>query len=384
MDISNMTMEQVEARAEEIREAQSAEDADLEALAAEAEQLAARRSALIEEQKAAQEAVARGAGEVIKREDKNMTEREVRQSKAYIEAYANYVKGGCTDDTECRSILTENAGTVEGATYVPAPVFVEDIIAEKRRESKILSRVRAVEVPGAVKVGVEMDAPMAEVHTEGGEAVAEEALKLAIVTLSPVTLKKWVSVTDEVMDMTGEAFLRYLYDEIARGLIKKAEAIVISGIESRAATPPVDGMPEVLRMRGALSLTTIIEMRSGLNADAEDLVLIMNASNYAAIKALAAAASYAFDPFDGIEVIIDNKATGIILGDLSGVMVNYPAGRDIQYKFDDKTLMTEDMVRVLGRLPFAAGIVGNRYFVVAGERDGGGDDEGGGGDKPSD
>ena len=363
MDISNMTMEQVEARAEEIREAQSAEDADLEALAAEAEQLAARRSALIEEQKAAQEAVARGAGEVIKREDKNMTEREVRQSKAYIEAYANYVKGGCVDDTECRSILTENAGTVEGATYVPAPVFVEDIIAEKRRESKILSRVRAVEVPGSVKVGVEMDAPMAEVHTEGGEAVAEEALKLAIVTLSPVTLKKWVSVTDEVMDMTGEAFLRYLYDEIARGLIKKAEAIVISGIESRAATP-VQGMPAVASVTGALSLTTIIEMRAHLNADAEDLVLIMNASDYAAIKALAAAASYAFDPFDGIEVIIDNKATGIILGDLSGVMVNYPAGRDIQYKFDDKTLMTEDMVRVLGRLPFAAGIVGNNFFAV--------------------
>ena len=383
MDIKDMTMEQVEARAEEIREAQSAEDADLEALAAEAEQLAARRSALIEEQKAAQEAVARGAGEVIKREDKNMTEREVRQSKAYIEAYANYVKGGCVDDTECRSILTENAGTVEGATYVPAPVFVEDIIAEKRRESKILSRVRTVEVPGTVKVGVEMDAPMAEVHTEGGQAVAEEALELAIVTLSPVTLKKWVSVTDEVMDMTGEAFLRYLYDDIARGLIKKAEAIVISGIESRAATP-VQGMPAVASVTGTLSLTTIIEMRAHLNADAEDLVLIMNASNYAAIKALAAAAHYAFDPFDGIEAIIDNKATGIILGDLSGVMVNYPAGRDIQYKFDDKTLMTEDMVRVLGRLPIAAGIVGNRYFVVAGESDGGGDDEGGGDDKPSD
>ena len=363
MDIKDMTMEQVEARAEEIREAQSAEDADLEALAAEAEQLAARRSALIAEQKAAQEAVARGAGEVIKREEKSMTEREVRQSNAYIEAYANYVKSGCVDDTECRSILTKNAGTVEGATYVPAPVFVEDIIAEKRRESKILSRVRTVEVPGTVKVGVEMDAPMAAVHTEGGQAVAEEALELAIVTLSPVTLKKWVSVTDEVMDMNGEAFLRYLYDEIARGLIKKAEDIVISGIESRAATP-VQGMPEVASVTGNISLTTIIEMRAELNADAEDLVLIMNASNYAAIKSLAANASYAFDPFDGIDVIIDNKATGIILGDLSGVMVNYPAGRDIQYKFDDKTLMTEDMVRVLGRLPFAAGIVANNFFAV--------------------
>lgn len=364
MDIKDMTMEQVEARAEEIREAQSAEDADLEALAAEAEQLAARRSALIAEQKAAQEAVARGAGEVIKREDYKMTEREVRQSKAYIEAYANYVKGGCVDDTECRSILTENAGTVAGATYVQAPVFVEDIIAERRRESKILSRVRTVETPGTVKVGVEMDAPMAAVHAEGGEAVAEEALELAIVTLSPVTLKKWVSVSDEALDaMNGEAFLRYLYDEIARGLIKKAEDIVISGIESRAATP-VQGMPAVASVTGAFSLTTIIEMRAHLNADAEDLVLIMNASNYAAIKALAADANYAFDPFDGIEVIIDNKATGIILGDLSGIMANYPAGRDIQYKFDDKTLMTEDMVRVLGRLPFAAGIVANNFFAV--------------------
>ena len=144
MDISNMTMEQVEARAEEIREAQSAEDADLEALAAEAEQLAARHSALIEEQKAAQEAVARGAGEVIKREDKNMTEREVRQSKAYIEAYANYVKGGCVDDTECRSILTDNAATVEGALQDYAAILsgVFDVNLPLEEQDTIINTVK--------------------------------------------------------------------------------------------------------------------------------------------------------------------------------------------------------------------------------------------------
>jgi hypothetical protein len=73
--------------------------------------------------------------------------------------------------------------------------------------------------------------------------------------------------------------------------------------------------------------------------------------------------SFAFDPFEGIEVLFSDAATVPIIGDLSGVLANYPNGDEIQYKYDDRTLMTSDLVRVLGRKPVAIGVVGNNYFA---------------------
>ena len=44
-------------------------------------------------------------------------------------------------------------------------------------------------------------------------------------------------------------------------------------------------------------------------------------------------------------------------------MANYPNGDNVQFKFDDTTLMTSDLVRVLGRKPVAIAVVGNNYFA---------------------
>ena len=47
---------------------------------------------------------------------------EIRNSKEYINAYAEYIKTG--DDRECRALLTENVGT----GTVPVPEIVYDIV----------------------------------------------------------------------------------------------------------------------------------------------------------------------------------------------------------------------------------------------------------------
>lgn len=359
MDIKDMTMEQVEARAAEIREALTAEDADLEALNAEADQLAERRAAIIAEQRDAMNAVAKGAGKLIEeREETSMTNAEIRNSAAYIEAYANYMK--TKDDAECRSLLTEN---VSGS--VPVPTFVADIVAERVKRSEILSRVRKMNAKGNVKVGFEFEAPMAGTHTEGGQAIEEEALVTGIVTLVPQTYKKWVSISDEALDtMSGEAYVRYIYDEVTRGIVKAIEKAVIDAIEDGNTDDSV-----VAPMIGTLTISTpaltdIINLRALLSSAAEDLVAIMSPAHYAAYKALAIGASYAADPFDGLHVIINENVTGVIVGDLNGIMVNYPNGEEVEFKYDDKTLMTSDMVRILGRVPAAVGLVGNMFFAV--------------------
>lgn len=368
MDIKDMTMEQVEARAEEIREALTAEDADLEALNAEADQLAERRAAIIAEQRDAMKAVAAGAGKLIEeREEKDtMTIKEVRESKEYLNAYANYMK--TNDDTECRMLISENAGLVEGSR-VPVPVFVENIVAESLKASKIIDRASVIEAKGNVKVPVEISAPMAAVHPEGTAAITEEALELAMVEITPMTAKKLVRFTDEVLDnMNGEAFLRYLYDEVARGVRKFVETTGINFIMSgtgQEAEVITGVIPE-----GDPAIGDIVALRALIQSDAEDLVVITDPATYAAYKQLAMNAHYAVDPFDGLEVIITNNMpivggdSFIIVGDLKGLMFNFPIGREVEMKYDDKTEMSADVVRLLGRLPFGVGLVGNHYFAA--------------------
>lgn len=74
-------------------------------------------------------------------------------------------------------------------------------------------------------------------------------------------------------------------------------------------------------------------------------------------------ANYGVDPFDGIEVITNDAATAPIIGDLSGVMENLPKGDNVEFKYDDKTRMKQDLVDILGRMPSAIAVVGDKFFA---------------------
>lgn len=372
MDFSTMeTTELMERRKAIGEEANNASGEALDALESEIDAI----NAELESRKAAEakrqtirDAVASGAGEVIaemkteERKNNTMNLNEIRSSKAYIDAFANYIKTG--SDTECRALLTEN---VSGS--VPVPVFVEGIIADQLRESAIMSRVRKTYAKGNVKVGFEISAPIAGVHEEGSGEMQEEQLVLGIVTLVPETLKKWVSISDESLDtMSGEAYLRYIYSEVGRKIIKAEEKKVVDAIlaapDQTVQNPTVPVVPN-LPIQSA-GVADFINARALLSSEAEDLVIICTPADYAAYKALSISAGFAFDPFEGITVLFSDYATLPIIGDLTGVMANYPNGDEIQYKYDDRTLMTSDLVRVLGRKPVAVAVVGNKFFATIG------------------
>ena len=106
--------------------------------------------------------------------------KELRNSKEYINAYAEYVKTG--EDKELRSLLTEN---VSGDVAVPEMVY--DIVKNAWEKSDIMSLVSRVNVKGNLKVNFELTAGEATIHTEGSEtSVPEEELTLGIVELKPV------------------------------------------------------------------------------------------------------------------------------------------------------------------------------------------------------
>lgn len=112
---------------------------------------------------------------------------EVRNTKAYIDAYAEYIKTG--RDIECRSLLTEN---VDGGT-VPVPDFVYDIVKTAWEREEIMNLVTKTYFKGNLKIGFEISGGEATIHTEGGAAVSEEALILGVVELVPASIKKWIN-----------------------------------------------------------------------------------------------------------------------------------------------------------------------------------------------
>jgi len=369
MEFKDMTIEQLMERRAAIAAELDAPEADLDALETEArsinEEIEARKAA--EAKKAEiRDAVANGKGEIKKtfEEEKKMTINELRSSAEYIEAYANYVK--TENDAEVRALLSDNVESPLVGS-VPVPTFVEGIIADALRESRIMSRVRKTYARGNVKVGFELNAPIATVHGEGSGEHQEENLQLGIVTLVPQTLKKWVSISDEALDsMSGEEYLRYLYEEIARKIVKAEEKMVVDAIlaapQTATATAPAVAKLTITNK----GLADFINARALLTSEAGDLAIIMTPADYAAYKALALGGAFAFDPFEGIEVLFSDYATMPIIGDLSGVLANYPNGDAVQFKYDDRTLMTSDLVRLLGRKPVAIGVVGNKFFAKIG------------------
>ncbi len=148
-----------------------------------------------------------------KGEFKMEKEVELRNSKEYIDAFAEYIKGK-KEAKELRALLTTNATDSSASILgnVAVPDFVYDIVKTAWEKDDIMSLVRKIEVDGNMKVNFEASAGDASIHKEGAAAVNEEQLVLGIVTLTPVSIKKWISISDEVYDMRGEAFLRYVYD----------------------------------------------------------------------------------------------------------------------------------------------------------------------------
>ena len=128
---------------------------------------------------------------IEKLEERNIMDvMEIRKSKEYIDAFANYIK--TEDDAECRSLLTENAsGTI------PVPVFVEEIVKTAWEREGIMSRVRKAYLKGNLKVGFEISATDAAIHTEGANAPNEETLVLGTVSIVPQSIKKWIDTNAE-------------------------------------------------------------------------------------------------------------------------------------------------------------------------------------------
>lgn len=353
------TIQEIETRLAEIKNELESPEADLDKLQEEVRSLNEMKAQLAEKAKADAEKrrmIAEGLGNTQEKhgeEEKPKTEKEIRNSREYIDAYATFIRTGNAE--ECRSLLTTNA---PNSGTIPVPDFLQSMIETAWERDEILSRVSKSYIKGNLKIPFELSADGAYIHPEGSTAPTEEALTFGLVTLTPETIKKWVSFSDEVQDMKGEEFLRYIFDELIYRITKKLSEEVLDDITTANATngstsigvPRVDMEPSVV---------TIPTAAAHLHEDARGIVVVMNRLTEVAFLEAYAAGNFAVDPFAGIPRIYsshlpayDTASTDdvyAIVGDLSAVRVNYPSGDGVVIKYDELTRKKEDIVEVLGR-----------------------------------
>ena len=368
MELREMNVEQLKARKAEIAEMdrESAATEELEERVAELETIKAELEA--RKQQAAEEAeireqVANGNDPVVRdfEEVKTMTLEELRASKEYVDAYANYLKStlrGENDDSECRALLTKNATAATG--YVPVPTMVDDIVRHAWENENILARVKKTGFVGNVKVAFELSADPAYVHSEGATAHTEEALTLGIVEIKPENIKKWITVSDEMMEATGEAFLTYVYEELTYQVLKKLSYGIVGKIADCAYTSNQSGAVGIPKVKKNPGIMTIANAAANLSDEAVDLCVVMNPLTKVAFQEAYAAGNFAVDPFQGLPVVPSRALPAFdtasendcyaIVGELSAMQVNFPAGEGLKVVTDPYSLAERDLVKIVGRV----------------------------------
>lgn len=374
MDIKEMSVEELMERRSAIAAEIDAPEADLDALEAEARSIneeMENRKAEETKRNEIRNAVAQGDGEITEKfeieERKEMTLEEIRSSKEYENAFAEYLKTG--KDDECRAALL----TANVSGQVPVPAYVEDRIRTAWQKLGLMDLVRKTYIKGNLKVGFELSADAAVVHTEGSAAPSDETLTFGVVNLTPVSIKKWIKISDEAMDLKGAEFLDYIYDELTYRIAKKAQEELITKITActASATASTAGVGVVA---GTPSVGLVAQAIGTLSDEAANPVVVMNKGSWAQFKAAQYAAGYAIDPFEGLPVYFENTlpaytasgttgSTWMIVGDFGqGAQANFPNGDEITIKFDDLSLAEADLVKIVGREYVGLGVVADKAF----------------------
>lgn len=371
MEIREMNLEQIEERRAELAEEIKTADMErLNAINAELDEIEKRKAEIKaqaeERAKVIEEVLQKPAEPTIiteERTPKKMTDREIRSTQEYIDAYVAYVKSGydvkefekrMPDSGGGESVIWSANATSGG---IAVPVYVEDRINANWENNEILSRVKRTFFRGNVQVGVEYSATGAVNHGEADGAIAAETLDIRFVDLIPQYIKKMIKVSHAALELSGTAFLDYLYDEIEAKIFDK----LVDNIIAVITTDP-DRLTATYNYTGTAPTTADIINAAGLLGPNARPVLLMNRQDAAALKAAALSAQYGYDPFDGLEVIYTNAADPIV-ADLSAIQVNFPDGDVPKFIFDEYTDAPANVVRIIGRLAAAVAVVAKNMIV---------------------
>ena len=322
----------------------------------------------------------------IEERKSDMENVNVLATKEYNQMYADFIRGK-VDKKEMRSYL-ESRALATTTENVPIPEvmqgFVETAWYEYGKFSRLVSETFE---PAILKIPVEVEADGANWHDELGEEPQEENITLGQIILQPKMIKKWISLTDELMAMAADDFLRYIADELVYRVVLALDEAIINRTDAQGlGVIGIVGNPNTEVVDAELNFNAINVALANL-VTFEDLVIAMNPATF-------------FNNFMGMvdevgrpifNVVQDNNnrpqyylsghrveftqalkseadaSAGeplFIIGNFRrGYRLNYPQGRNVITLVDPYTLATQDLVRMIGRLYVAGNVVKPKHFA---------------------
>lgn len=335
-------------------------------------------------------------------ERKEQVNEDPLNSKEYTQLYADYIRGK-VDKREVRSYIeqrTVGTGASAGEDTFPVPTILQGYVETAwYNYGKFSQLVSESFEPALLRIPVEVESDNAIWHTEGGDPVDEENITFGEVLLQPKMIKKWISLTDELMAMSADEFLRYIADELVYKIYLALDEAILTrtDVNDAGVIGITDSDLALSGTASAIDFNTIIANISGL-VTFDNLTVAMNPATF-------------FNSFMGLtdevghpiyQVMTDNTGRPqyylngyrveftqalssfddadadepvIIVGDFRrGYRLNFPQGRNVITLVDPYTLATADRVRMVGRLYVAGGVVRPKHFVVitksSGDNDG--------------
>lgn len=310
----------------------------------------------------------------------------------YNQMYADMIRGK-VNEKEVRSFIEQRMPSGSqplstGTNNVPIPEIMQGYVETAWYTYGKFSRLVSESFePAYLKIPVEVSATGAVWHDELGEAPDMESITFGQVLLAPKMIKKWIALSDELMAMAAEDFLRYVADELVYRIILALDEAIISRTDTHG-----EGVIGIVNntltqdVTSALNFNVINEAVSEL-VTFDDLTIAMNPKTF-------------FDNFMGLtdlqgrpifQVVHDNEnrpqyflsgyrveftqalpsyddaASGdayAVVGNFRrGYRLNYPQGRNVITLVDPYTSATEDLVRMIGRLYVAGNVVKPKHFA---------------------
>lgn len=368
------TKERIEELQEEVRKLNE----DKEKLEAEARE---KRNLLNEVIDGKGKKIEGGASTTMTREERAKKLKDILSSEAYEIAYAEDIKHNTDKNT--RSLLTE---LVTGGS-VPVPTYLEERINTNWESNEIYNLVNKTYFKGVAKIPFELSATDAEMHEEGAAAPNEEQLVLGTVEIKPATIKKWITISTEALELKGREFLDYIYDEIEYRIIKKLAGNIVNAIIT-APTTATSTAASITTTQVARDVTVsdLITALGDISAEAKNVVYVMNKKTFygKVINLTASTGQPIFTPVAdngelrpnifGHPVVFSDDLkeqdgtttheTDIIVGDLSGVTVNHPGERNVNFVTDPYSKAEDDLVKIVGKLMANAKVTKDKHFAL--------------------
>ena len=307
MNISDMNLEELKARAAEIlEEIESANEERAAELLAEAEEIKARKEELTaqETRKKAAQALASGAdgANTIERSEEDKMPVFTRDTKEYRSIWLRHLQGAPLTEEE-RSSLTSDTS----AAGYAIPTITENRIFETLVQvAPLIGEIELLHIPGNVSILYEGTVNAAAIHTENASITAADDT-IGRVLLTGYEMCKILTISAKMALMSIDAFEDWLVSNLTRKLAELIENYIVNGTGSSQPTG-------IASYASWVANTNAVDWASTAPTAAELLkqISLVNASYLGVAKWLMNSSTF----YNTIVTLRDDKNPGIV--DISG------------------------------------------------------------------